>query len=109
MFLAGMCIWRCLAVGVFVIATFVTSASANPLTLQGSTTFTQRLLVPHQGAIEAASGQKLNIVPNKSSTGLLALFEGRADLAMISSSLESEVALLRQAHPGLAFDRLKSF
>lgn len=112
MLLAGMCIWPRLAnraVGAFVIATFVTAASANPLTLQGSTTFTQRLLVPHQGAIEAASGQKLNIVPNKSSTGLLALFEGRADMAMISSSLESEVALLRQTYPDLAFDRLKSF
>jgi phosphate transport system substrate-binding protein len=112
MFLARMCTWPPLAnraLGAFVIATFVTSASANPLTLQGSTTFTQRLLVPHQGAIEAAAGQKLVVIPNKSSTGLVALFEGRADLAMISSSLESEVALLRQTHPSLAFDRLKSF
>jgi phosphate transport system substrate-binding protein len=112
MFLARMCIWPRLAnraVGALVIATFVTSAWANSLTVQGSTTFNQRLLVPHQGAIEAASGQKLNVVPNKSSTGLLALFEGRADLAMISSSLESEVQLLRQTHPSLAFDRLKTF
>jgi phosphate transport system substrate-binding protein len=86
-----------------------TAALANAVTLQGSTTFNQRLLIPHQGAIEAAAGQKLTVIPNKSTTGLLALFEGRADLAMISTTLESEVALLRQTHPDLPFDRLKGF
>jgi phosphate transport system substrate-binding protein len=96
-------------IGLMLLGVSVTFASANSLTLQGSTTFAQRFLVPHQGAIEAAAGQKLTVIPNKSSTGLLALFEGRADLAMISSSLESEVAVLRAAHPELPFDRLQSF
>jgi phosphate transport system substrate-binding protein len=112
MFLAPVSTWLALtagAIGTVAMAAFVSPASANPLTLQGSTTFTQRLMVPHQGAIEAAAGQKVVVVPNKSSTGLVALFEGRADLAMISSSLESEVELLRQTHPGLPVERLKNF
>jgi phosphate transport system substrate-binding protein len=84
-------------------------AWADTLLIQGSTTFNSRLMVPDQGAIEAASRQKLSLVPNKSSLGLMALLEGRADLAMISTSLESEVALLRKAHPELPFERLRSF
>ena len=82
---------------------------AEPLNVQGSTTFTSRLLLPYQSEIEAAAGQKLVALPNKSSTGLIALFEGRADLAMISSSLESEVAVLKKTHSDLPFERLRSF
>ena len=39
----------------------------------------------YQTAIEASSGHQLTVVPNKSSLGLLALFEKRADFAMISA------------------------
>ena len=82
---------------------------AEPLNVQGSTTFTSRLLLPYQSEIEAAAGHKLVAFPNKSSTGLIALFEGRADLAMISSSLDSEVAVLKKTRSDLPFDRLRSF
>ena len=84
-------------------------AAADHLIVQGSTTFNARLMVPYQTMIEAAAKQKLTIVPNKSSLGLIALFDGRADLAMISSSLDSEVALLRKTIPELPFDSLRSF
>jgi ABC-type phosphate transport system substrate-binding protein len=82
---------------------------ADNLIIQGSTTFNARLMVPYQSMIEAAAKQKLTVVPNKSSLGLIALFDGRADLAMISSSLESEIALLRKTIPELPFDNLRSF
>ena len=84
-------------------------AAADHLIVQGSTTFNARLMVPYQTMIEAAAKQKLTIVPNKSSLGLIALFDGRADLAMISSSLDSEVSLLRKTIPELPFDSLRSF
>jgi phosphate transport system substrate-binding protein len=84
-------------------------AAAENLTIQGSTTFNAGLLVPYGAAIEAASGHTLAVIPNKSSLGLLALFEGRADLAMISTSLQSEVALLREAKPELPFAQLRNF
>ncbi len=64
---------------------------------------------PYQSAIETASGHKLTVVPNKSSLGLLALFEKRSDFAMISGPLEYEIGDLRLTNPGLPFDRLQTF
>jgi len=64
---------------------------------------------PYQTAIEAASGHKLTVVPNKTSLGLLALFEKRADFAMISGPLEIETEILKSSHPDLPFDRLRTF
>jgi phosphate transport system substrate-binding protein len=87
----------------------VTAASADTLTVQGSSTFNNRLMVPHRSAIEAASGHKLTVIPTKSSDGILALFERRADLAMISTSLESEVEFLRKTNSNLPFERLRGF
>src|SRR5262245_40708350 len=84
-------------------------AAAETLTLQGSTTFNARLMVPYQVAIEKEAGHQLVVVPNKSNLGLLALFEGRADFAMISASLESEVELLKRTKPDLPFDRFPVF
>ena len=49
------------------------AASAQTFVVQGSTTFAQVVMVPYQKAIEASSGHKLTVVPNKSSIGLLAL------------------------------------
>jgi phosphate transport system substrate-binding protein len=85
------------------------SSSADTLTIQGSSTFNGRLIVPHKTVIEGASGHKLKVTPTKSSDGILALFERRADLAMISTSLDSEVAFLRKTHANLPFERLRSF
>lgn len=84
-------------------------AQAQTFVVQGSTTFTHRVMEPYQGAIEAASGHKLTVVPNKSSLGLLALFDKRADFAMISGPLANEIARLKSGHPELAFDRLRAF
>lgn len=84
-------------------------APADVLLIQGSTTFNSRLLVPFQADIEATAQHKLVVVPNKSSVGLIALLEGRADLAMISTSIESELALLQKTNPMLPFAKLRSF
>lgn len=84
-------------------------AAAQTFIVQGSTTFTHRIMEPYQGAIEAAAGHKLTVVPNKSSLGLLALFDKRADFAMISGPLTNEITRLKPKHPELAFDRLRAF
>ncbi len=84
-------------------------AVAETLNVQGSTTFTARLMTPYQAEIEAASGHKLEIIPNKSVNGLKALLAGRADLAMISADLDSEVDVIRSANPNLVFNELRSF
>jgi phosphate transport system substrate-binding protein len=95
---------------VVVAATLASSAAAaDTILIQGSTSVARRLLEPHKPAIEAKSGHELTIIPNKSTPGLIALLEGRAHLAMISSSLELEKALLQKSLPGMHFDKLKAF
>jgi phosphate transport system substrate-binding protein len=84
-------------------------ARAQTFIVQGSTTFAHRVMEPYQTAIESSSGHKLTVVPNKSSLGLLALFDKRADFAMISGPLEIEVGQLKLNHPDLSFERLQIF
>jgi len=83
--------------------------TAEPLLLPGSTTFNRRIMEPHEAAIEAKSGQEITVIPNRTMLGIIALMEGRAHMAMISASLESEVARLKKAMPGLDYQRLQSF
>jgi ABC-type phosphate transport system substrate-binding protein len=85
------------------------AALADPLTIQGSTTFNRRIMEPYQAEIETISGQQLTVIPNTSTPGLIALLEGRTHLAMISAPLETEVALLEKVMPGLAFEKLRAF
>ncbi len=84
-------------------------ALAQAVTLQGSTTFSSRLIEPYGAAIESQAGRRLNVIGNKSIHGLVALLEGRTQLAMISSSLDGELDVLRQKYPKLPIDRLQSF
>jgi phosphate transport system substrate-binding protein len=85
------------------------AAWAQTFVVQGSTTFAQDVMVPYQKAIEASSGHKLTVVPNKSSIGLLALFEQRTNFAMISGPQENQVKQLKLGHPALPFERLQVF
>lgn len=85
------------------------SPGAPNFIVQGSTTFTHRVMEPYQGAIEKAAGVKLTVVPSKSSLGLLALFEKRGDFGMISGPLDNEIGELKSTHPALDFGRLKTF
>ena len=91
------------------LAANLSPASADAFVVQGSTTFTARLMVPHQAAIEAKTGHKLSIIPNKSINGLIAVLEGRADLAMISAPLERELDVIRPERPDLPYKRLNVF
>jgi phosphate transport system substrate-binding protein len=85
------------------------TAWAQTFVVQGSTTFTHNVMEAYQKAIEASSGHKLTVVPNKSSLGLLALLEKSADFAMISGPLEDEVKQLKLTKPNLPFDQLRDF
>jgi phosphate transport system substrate-binding protein len=85
------------------------TAWAQTFVVQGSTAFTHDVMEPYQKAIEASFGHKLTVVPNKSWTGLLALFEKRAAFAMISGPLENLVERLKLSHPDLPFERLRVF
>ena len=56
----------------------VTQACAETLIIQGSTTFARRIFEPHKAAIEADTKHELTLIPNKTTPGLIALMEGRA-------------------------------
>jgi phosphate transport system substrate-binding protein len=79
------------------------------LSIQGSTTFQSRLLQPFKSDIETAAGVKLSVIANKSIWGLMALLEGRTDLAMISASLAGEIEALKRIAPSLPVERLQEF
>jgi ABC-type phosphate transport system substrate-binding protein len=85
------------------------TAAADPLVVQGSSTFNRRVMLVHQGAIELASGQTLTVIPSKSTPGLIALFEGRAQLAMISAPLASEIEAVKKIAPAMPCERLQAF
>jgi phosphate transport system substrate-binding protein len=101
--------------GMFVLAVIfagaagIGSAYSDELVLQGSTTFTMAVAQPYAKAVEAQTGLHLEVIPNKSNFGLMALFERKADLAMISTTLERELKILRRSNPDLPFQRLRAF
>lgn len=88
-------------------AGLISSVRADTLVIQGSTTFNARLMEPYQRAIESMAGVNLKIIPNKSQNGLTALLAGRADLAMISSPLETELSTMRLPELAGALEQLQ--
>jgi phosphate transport system substrate-binding protein len=97
-----------MAVSMLVATSVMSQSVAETIIIQGSTTFNRRIMEPFKGAIEADSKHELTIIPNKSVPGLIALMEGRAQIAMISASLKSEIEVLQKVMPGLAYERLQS-
>ena len=85
------------------------SASAETLSIQGSSGFTSEVLVPYQAKIEAMTGHTLNVTANTSGQGLIAVLKGEADIAMISASLDAMIMVLQESHPDLPFHLLRNF
>jgi phosphate transport system substrate-binding protein len=83
-------------------------ASAETLTIAGSTTVDAFLMAPHRREIEALSGHQIVLAPNRTSTGIKQLYDGRADLAMASTDLESTRHALRGHHPNRDLERLQN-
>ena len=58
------------------------------------------LIAPNQAEIEAVTGQQIVVTGNGSQRGLADLVAGKADIAMISASLELEVKKINERRPG---------
>lgn len=84
----------------FSVLALARAAEAQAISLNGSTTVTNAIVLPNKAAIEAASGQQIVVVGNGSQRGLADLVAGKAQIAMISAPLAEEVAKLNAAHPG---------
>ena len=85
------------------------SASAETLRLQGSTGFANDIMSRYQGDIETLTSDKLKVTPTSSVRGLVALFKGETDLAMVAAPLETMIGLVRETHPDLPFHLLQEF
>ncbi len=93
----------------FVLLLSGSAAAGQTYVVQGSTTFTHRIMDAHLAEIETGSGHRLTVIPNKSSLGLLSLFEKRADFAMVSGPLSVEIEALKPTHPDFAYGQLRTF
>jgi phosphate transport system substrate-binding protein len=79
---------------------FQASASAEPISLNGSTTVANTIVTPKKAEIEKLSGQTITIVGNGSQRGIVDLAGGKAQIAMISAPLDDEVKKLNEKQPG---------
>lgn len=89
----------CFAAGLACFA-LVGTANADPISLNGSTTVINALVMPKKAEIEAASGQQITFVGNGSQRGLADLTAGKAAIAMISAPLEQELKKINEKQPG---------
>src|SRR5476651_1408939 len=76
------------------------SASAESISLNGSTTVMNTIVMPKKAEIEKLSGQTIAIVGNGSQRGIVDLAGGKAQIAMISAPLDDEVKKLNESKPG---------
>lgn len=67
-------------------------AFADTVKLAGSATVVSAVVTPNREKVEKSSGHTLQIVSNATGKGLVDLTEKNADLAMISSNLETAIA-----------------
>jgi phosphate transport system substrate-binding protein len=85
------------------------AAAAESMRIAGSIAFAEEILAPYRDRIERESGRQLQLELSSAGAGLLALLEGKADLAMLAASPDQAIAYLKQTRPDLPFDRLRSF
>lgn len=100
---------RCILLVAFLLSCSALPATADSFVLQGSTTFADCLMRRFRTAIEDQAQQKLTVIPNKTSTGLLALSQRQADFAMTSGPVAADKELLSKQDPDFPFDRLRTF
>lgn len=94
---------------VLFIASSIPVSANDAIVVQGSSTVSSRLFIPFKSAIEEKSGQKVAVTSSKSSAGLIALLEGQAQMAMMSSPLEEEIPNIKKIMPTGDFSTLRAF
>ena len=93
-------------------------ASSNPLALSGhgsaeaaepapmmevhgSTTVARNVLIPNKDELDKIVDRKIHVIANGSSKGIVALINGKADVAMISAPFDDVRASVERKSPGL--------
>jgi phosphate transport system substrate-binding protein len=70
------------------------------LEVHGSTTVSRTVLIPHKEDLDKAVGRKIHVIANGSSKGIIALINGKADVAMISAPFADVRASVERKAPG---------
>ena len=70
-------------------------AWADSITIHGSTTVDSNLFKPHKAELEAKTGTTYKVVANGSSRGIKGIDSGKAQIGMISSSLDGVLGKLK--------------
>lgn len=89
------------------IALAATGAVAETVKLAGSLTVVNAVVNPNREKVEKASGHTLQIVSNATGKGLIDLVDNNADIAMISSTLDTALATAEVAGKKIDGSRLK--
>lgn len=76
------------------------SAPAQELVISGSSTVSHGLMLPNEAEVEVMSGVRLEVNSTGSGYGIKALFNGGADMAMISAPLGAVISNLNARDPG---------
>lgn len=77
------------------------SANAGMMEVHGSTTVARNVLIPHKDELDKVVGRKIHVIASGSSKGIVALLDGKADVAMISAPFEDVRASVERKSPGL--------
>lgn len=86
------------------------AGASEPIQIRGSSTVFNSFLRDAESKIESTSGHELKVLPNGSGSGLSDLAMGKADIAMISSSIESVATKLNSKRPGfIEIEKFQAF
>lgn len=96
-------------IAAFAMATCITGTAMAQETIKvsGSTTVEANLFKPYHKALENFSGQKVKVNGNGSSRGIIDLFKGTSDMAMISAPLKDVLEKIDIHSDGLDAASLK--
>lgn len=86
---------------------FSALAFADEVRLNGATTVIDRVVTPHKSAVEKKTGHKLEIVGNGTGKGLVDLYEGRCDAALVSEPMEIALSAAKVAGKNIDGGKLK--
>jgi phosphate transport system substrate-binding protein len=89
-----------LASATFLLSSVTTPTWAADLRVNGAATIARVIIIPNQAAIEQETGLKLTVTVNGDGNGLLDLYAGRADVAMIAAPAKATEAVLNKTTPG---------
>ena len=71
-----------------VIAAFSTSTFADTVKISGASTVFSAVVSPAKGAVEKSTGHSLQVASSATGRGLIDLFDGSSDIAMVSEPMD---------------------